>query len=368
MEAVVDETREIRALSRQLAADELRPHTERWDHDAAFDDSVLAHLAELGFLGMRIPDLHGGMGLGVGAWGAAVEELAWGDPGVALTLVQASQAADLLAAAGSAPAAAAWLPKLAAGEATACVAVAEEGAGSDLAAAGTRAVPQDGGWRISGDKRWVTNPTRAGLAIVLAAVDAGPTLFAVPTTAAGWSIGPRDHTLGLRSIEIASVRLADVSVGSGAVLGRPGQAMELLAATADAHRFGVAATATGIARAALEHAVDYASEREQFGRPIREFQGMQFKLADMATRLAAAEALLSRALAEPTSERAAMAKIFASETAMWVTTQAVQVFGGYGYMRDYPVEKLMRDAKATELLGSANELLRVAIAESLGRS
>jgi alkylation response protein AidB-like acyl-CoA dehydrogenase len=361
MSAVLDEINEIRTLARQFAAEELRPHNERWDHEAALDADVFAQLTELGFPSMRVPETHGGMGLGIAAWAAAVEELAWGEPAVGFALAQHGYALDLLHAAG----AAAVLQRVAGGGLSICAALAEDQAGTDLSRIETTATPDHGGWRVSGEKRWVSGPSRAELAVVLARTDAGPTLFVVPADDAAWRVVRRDETLGLRPLELATVRLDGVRVGAGAMIGEPGRAQTVLQAAADAHRIGIAAVACGIARAALEHARDYAAQREQFGRALRRFQGIQFKLADMATHTEAAQALLDRAVERPAAALAAMAKLFASETAMWVTTQAVQIFGGYGYMRDYPVEKLMRDAKAAEIAGGANELLRVHIAEEL---
>jgi len=173
--------------------------------------------------------------------------------------------------------------------------------------------------------------------------------------------------MGLRAAEIVTVRLRGVAVGADSLVGDPAAGSAYVAAARDLGRLGMAAIAVGIARAALEHAVAYADQREQFGQKLREFEGVQFKLADMATRVEAARALLQRAAAERSPRAVAMAKLFASEAAMWVTTQAVQIFGGYGYMRDYPVEKLMRDAKATELCEGTSETQRVMIARELYR-
>lgn len=369
MSAAID-IGEIRALARQFATDELRPHVERWDHDGALDEGVLAQLGELGFLGMDGPESDGGMGLDTTATAAALEALAWGEAAVAFTVAQAQQFARVLREAGSAAPRAEWAGRIAAGEATACLALAEATGTEGEDAPRARARRAGGGWRIDGEKRWVTNASRAAVALVSAETEEGPTLFAVPTTTAGWNVGPRDSTMGLRPVEIATVRLSGMEVGEDAVVGPAGGAVEVLAAAADAHRIAVGAMAAGIARAAFDHARAYADVREQFGQRLRAFEGIQFKLADMAMRVEAAHHLVGRAAADfaATPGLAAMAKIFASESAMWVTTQAVQIFGGYGYMRDYPVEKLMRDAKAMELVGDANDVLRVHIAEALYRA
>jgi len=366
MNTATEEKNEIRSLARQFALEQLRPHTERWDHDARVDEAVRAQLAELGFFGMRAPEAHGGMGFALPVYLAALEEIAWGEPAVAMTLAASDTVAALLLRHGSDAQRLAWLERMAAGEIVGAVAVAEDEAGADVQAITTTARRDGDGWRLSGEKRWVTNGSSAGLVLVLArAGDGAPGLFLVPTDVQGWTVVRREVTLGLRPLELVTVRLDDVRVGMDALLGDARAGASALDSVAADARLGIAAVAVGIARAALEHARGYAAERQQFGQPLRAFQGIQFKLADMALRTAAASALLGVAAESGESGVAEMAKVFASETAMWVTTQAVQIFGGYGYMRDYPVEKLMRDAKAMEIVEGTNDVLRVRIAESL---
>jgi hypothetical protein len=370
---------EIRELARQVAVEQLRPHVERWDHDRAVDADALAQLAELGFFGMLVPEEHGGMEFDLATYATAVEQLAWGDASVALTVAHAAFVAELILRHGDDAQRRRWLEPLAAGRVRACFAASEEAAGSDATALETRARRDGDDWVITGEKRWVTNGASADVALVLArTADLAPEsgrrsqprgigAFLVPTDAAGFRVGARDATMGLRPLDIVTVHLDDVRVDASAALGDPSlgfiHTLELL----DLGRIGVAAIALGIAQAALDHAVAYAAEREQFGRKLHRFQGIQFKLADMATGVEAARALLRTAVEAPDARACAMAKLFASETAMDVTTQAVQVFGGYGYMRDYPVEKLMRDAKATEILEGTNEIQRVLIARELYR-
>jgi alkylation response protein AidB-like acyl-CoA dehydrogenase len=334
---------------------------ERWDHEAAAPAEVFAHLAELGFLGMRVPETAGGMGMGLPSWTAALTELAWGEAGIAVSVVQSAHATELLLS-GDTAVHREWVSRAASG-ARLCAALAEELAGSDLAAIVTTAAQTDNGWVLIGEKRWVTDPSRADAAVVLALSEGVPALFLVPTDTPGWSVTGRDETMGLRTAEVATVRLDEVRVPKGARIGEAGEGLRILARAQAAHRIGIAAVATGIANAAFEHARTYADVREQFGAAIRSFEGIQIKLADMAIRTAAAEALLATAARGAADADAA--KIFASEIVMNVSTEAVQVFGGYGYMRDYPVEKLMRDAKATEILAGASALLRLEIAGRL---
>ncbi len=368
--------REIRALARQFAEGELLPHVEEWDRDGAIDPGVLDQLGELGFFGMVVPEAQGGMAFDVATYLDVLEELAWGEPAVALTLsIHSAFAVSLIASYGTDEQRARWLPGLAAGERVGCFALSEEGAGSDAGAVAATAVRDGDSWLLAGEKKWVTNGRlpggRPGLAVVVARTGGegpgGLSLFLVPTDVDGWDVVSRERTMGMRSVQVVTVRLDGLRVPDDALLGREGDGFRLAMEGLDLGRLGVAAQAVGISRAALDHALSYAAEREQFGRPIREFEAIQFMLAEMATKVAAASALLERAAQERTTSWSAMAKLFSSETAMAVTTDAVQIFGGYGYMRDYPVEKLMRDAKATEIYEGTNEIQRVVIARDLYR-
>jgi alkylation response protein AidB-like acyl-CoA dehydrogenase len=348
---------EIRGLARDFAAAELRPHSEDWDAAGALAQDVPVKLAELGFFGMLVPESHGGMGFDLLTCVAALEELAWGEPAAALIVAESIAAADLVAHYGGAALRAEWLPRLAAGEALACSAVASD----DTAL--PRARRADGGWSLSGRSRWVPNGAAAQLTIVLGAEPDGCALFAVPRSA-GARIGEQAATLGLRPVPFVELLLDGVRLDETARLARvaPQEAVP-------DHAVGelcMAAIAVGIAQAALDHAVGYANQREQFGRPIRTFEGVQFRLAEMAAGVHAARALLERAAVEPERGlRVAVAKLTAGEAAMRVTTDAVQVFGGYGYMKDYPVEKLMRDATAMAILRGSSEVQRRRIAAAL---
>lgn len=357
---------EIRTLARDFAQTELRPHTERWDHDRLVDPAAFAQLAELGFFGMLVPETHGGMGFDLPAYVAVLEELARGEASVAVAVAKSASAAALLDRFGNSAQKSEWLETIAAGTAAVAVAVAEDQAGDDTVDLETTASRHEDGWSLNGTKRWVTNGGQAALTLVYARDEDGrSSLFLVPRTASGYEVGARDDTLGLRPLELVTVQFSDVRVDTQACLGNPGDANAQLAAVQPITRAGIAAIALGIAQAALDHALEYASVREQFNTRLKDFEGIQFKLADMATRIAAARALLMEAAVDGDASRINMAKVFASESAMWVTTQAVQIFGGYGYMRDYPVEKLMRDAKAMEMMEGSNEVIRVAIAKQL---
>lgn len=381
---------EIRTLARQFAQDQLRPHVERWDHERALDRGILSELGELGFFGMTVPEAYGGMELDLPTYAAAIEALAWGDPAVALIVARSATVADMLLRHGSETQKRAWLERLASGEATACTTLSERGHGA--LGEGIRATAVEDGWRLDGATGFVVNGRAAELALVgaeAAAPDIGsaPPLFLVASDSAGYTVGERAATLGFSAVDIVHVALDDVRLDEAAALridafpqrGEVGRGASAVAATSagsgagaaaastDFGRVSIAAIAVGIAQAALDHALDYANQREQFGQKLRAFEGIQLKLADMAVRLQAARALIVEAASSPAPARTAAAKVMASETAMWVSTQAVQVFGGYGYMRDYPVEKLMRDAKGTELLEAANDDLRVLITAEMYR-
>jgi alkylation response protein AidB-like acyl-CoA dehydrogenase len=361
---VLQELQEIRTLAREFAQAELRPHVERWDHERTIDETVIRQIAELGFFGMITPEQFGGMGFDLASYAAVLEQLAWGEPAVALLVAQNTLGAAALLQHGAEAQKQQWLEALARGEASACFALAEAAAGSDLSEIQTRAQRTGGDWVLNGRKAWVTNAQRAHLAFVLARDNDEPVTFLVARSD-GWQVGNREFTLGLRPLEIGELNFRDVHVPDDARWPQARLGREPSAPAGDLGRLSIAAISVGIAQAALDHALAYANEREQFGARLREFEGIQFKLADMATRTYAARTLLERAAHENSSALSAMAKVCASECAMWVSTQAVQVFGGYGYMRDYPVEKLMRDAKGMELLEGANELQRLFIARSL---
>jgi len=355
---------EIQALAREFAERELRPRAAARDEAQALDADVFRQLAELGFLGISVPDSAGGLGLDPLTYLVVLEELAWGDAAVALSVgVHNGLVASAIARHGSPALQEALLPALASGERLGAFALSEPLAGSDVSAVSTRAHPDGTGWRLSGTKRWVTNGERAGVAVVFARTgERSLGAFLVELPADGWRVARRERTMGLRASETVTVELDGVRVAHDRVLGDPEAGLRI-----------------GIARAALEHAVAYAKQREQFGRPIAAFGGIQEKLAEMARRVVAARAVAheaARRLGDGAASApgagmdgpgawAAIAKLTASEAAMWVTDEAVQVFGGYGYMRDYPVEKLMRDAKGTEIYEGTSEILRVVIARAL---
>jgi len=376
-----EQHQQIRELARQFAEEQLRPNAEAWDRDAKFPREVIAQLGELGFLGMLIPEEYDGLGLDAMSYLTALEQIAWGDASVAVAMsVHNSLPTQMILAHGTEEQKDRWLKPMARGELLGGFALSEADAGSDAAALSAQAKKVDGGWVLNGSKAWITNGGFGDVILVMARTDTpaerrgtkGIGAFIVPTSTEGYIVGKKEDKMGQRASETVAIAFQEMFIPDSQLLGDPSQGFIYALQGLDNGRLGIAALATGIAQAALEHSVRYAGERVQFGRPIAQFEGMQFKLADMAMRTEAARALLHRAAAikdagDPLGAASSMAKLFASETAMYVTTEAVQVFGGYGYMKDYPVERLFRDAKVTEIYEGTSEIQRLVIARELYR-
>jgi alkylation response protein AidB-like acyl-CoA dehydrogenase len=339
----------------------------------------MRRLGEMGFFGLRIPEEFEGLGLDTLTYLLVLEELAAADATISISLsVHNSLPVTMLLEHGSAEQKARWLTPMARGEVLAAFSLSEADSGSDAASVRTQATRQGDCWVLNGEKAWVTNGDTADLIVVVARTDApdarrgrkGISAFLVPRETPGVEPGRPEDKMGLRASRTTPLTLRDVRLADDSLLGKEGEGYRHALRALDNGRLGVAAQAIGIARAALEHTLRYTHERRQFERPLKDFQAVQFRVADMATRLSAARALLletarAKDRGEPVTERASMAKLLASENAMWVTNQAVQLFGGYGYMRDYPVERLFRDAKVTEIYEGTSEIQRIIIARGL---
>jgi len=371
--------RQIVDLAREFARTRIEPHAAEWDRTAHFARDVLDELGKLGFLGMSTPEQYDGMGLDTLTYLLVIEELAAADASVAVSVaIHNAIPATMLLRHGNTRQKERWLKPMARGELLAGFALSEPESGSDAASLSARAVRAGDEWVLSGTKAWATNGGTADVMMVMVRTDRpearrgakGISTFIVPTDAAGYRPGKPEDKMGLRASNTAAIALEDVRIPADQLLGEEGQGFVYAMEGLDVGRLGIAIQAVGIARRALEHSLAYCAERKQFGQALREFEGVQFKLADMATRVEAARALTHAAAArrdrgEAITTQASMAKLFASETAMWVTTQAVQLFGGYGYMRDFPVEKLFRDAKVTEIYEGTSEIQRIVIARGL---
>jgi alkylation response protein AidB-like acyl-CoA dehydrogenase len=376
---LTEEQEQIRQLAREFAQNELRPRAAEWDAKQAFHSEVMPLMAELGFFGMLLPPEYDGLDVGMLTYLVALEQISWGDASVAITLsVHNSLPTQMLFKYGSEEQKKKWLPPMARGEVLGAFALSEAGAGSDAASLKARAERDGDGWVLHGEKMWVTNGGAADVVLVMARTDVpgerrGPRgigAFIVPTDTPGYVVGKKEEKLGLRGSETVSIAFNDMRLGPDALLGEPEKGFVYALSSLEGGRLGVGAQALGIADAALEHATAYAAERRQFGHPIKDFQGLAFKLADMATRVEASRGLLYRAArawdaGQSDMRLSSMTKLHCSETAMWVTSQAINIFGGYGFMRDYPVEKLFRDAKVTEIYEGTNEIQRLVIVRTL---
>jgi alkylation response protein AidB-like acyl-CoA dehydrogenase len=377
---LTEEQREIQRLAREFAHQEIAPHSEQWDRDATFDPAIIAKLGELGFLGMMTPEAYDGLGLDTRTYLVALEEVAAVDASIAVAMsVHNSLPTQMLIRWGSEEQKERYLKPMARGERLGAFALSEPEAGSDAASLRTQAVRDGDCWVLNGTKAWVTSGSAENAVIlVMARTDTpgerrgarGISTFIVTPDMPGFHVGKKEDKMGLRASPTVQLNLENLRVPASNLLGEEGQGFVYAMQSLDSGRLGIAAQASGIARAALEHSVRYAGERRQFGSPIKEFEAIQFKLADMATRITSARALLYSAAAakdrgESITQFSAMSKLLASETAMWVTTQAIQIFGGYGYIKDFPVERLFRDAKVTEIYEGTSEIQRIVIAREL---
>jgi alkylation response protein AidB-like acyl-CoA dehydrogenase len=374
-----EDQEQIRQLARDFAENELRPRTAEWDRTQAFHSEVMPMLGELGFFGMLLPEKYDGLDLGMLSYLVALEQIAWGDASVAITIsVHNSLPTQMILKYGSEEQKQRWLPPMARGEALGAFALSEADAGSDAASLKARAVRDGDGWILNGEKLWVTNGGAAEVLLAMVRTDEpgqrrGPRgigAFVIPTDTPGYIVGKKEDKSGLCGSETVSVAFKDMRLGPEALLGEPDKGFIYALSSLEGGRLGVGAQALGIAQAAFDHTVEYAGQRKQFGKPIKEFQGLGFKLADMSTRIEASRGLLYRAARAWDAGRSdmrlsSMTKLYASETAVWVTSQAINIFGGYGFMKEYPVEKLFRDAKVTEIYEGTSEIQRLVILRTL---
>src|SRR5918911_2728972 len=368
---------DFRDTIRQIAQERIAPRAAEIDERAEYPHDLRRLLAEQDILGLPFDAEWGGTGTGTLMLNIAIEEIAKACASTALILMIQDLGTLPIKLFGSEELKARFLPRCATGEWSPAFALSEPDAGSDPGGMRTRATRVGDEWVIDGTKNWITNLGIADFYVVFAVTDPeaghsrGITAFVVEADRPGFSVGKLEHKLGIRGSPTGQPVFDGVRVPAANLIGDEGKGMNVALGTLDHSRLGVAAQAVGIAQGAIDHAVAYANERRQFGQPIAEFQGIQFKLADMETRTAAARELLYRACAkidrhEPDRGKySAMAKLFASDTAMAVTVEAVQVLGGYGYVTEYPVERYMRDAKITQIYEGTNEIQRVVIARSM---
>jgi alkylation response protein AidB-like acyl-CoA dehydrogenase len=369
------EQREIQALAREFATEQVAPHAAEWDRDHRFPRELFAQLAQLGLMGACVPEEYGGAGADFLSYILVLEELSRADAGVGVTVAVHTSAVTLpILAYGTDEQRARFVPPLARGEHLGAFALTEPEAGSDAASLRTRAEPEGEGWKITGMKQWITNARYAGTVLLFARTDAetpgagGVSAFILDGDHV--RVTRDEEKLGLNSSITNDIVVEGASVGPDRLLHEEGKGFRVAMSTLDGGRIGIAAQALGIAQAAYDAARTYALERRQFGKRIGEFQAIQWKLADMATEIDAARLLVYRAAelkqrGAPHTEAGAKAKLFASETARRQTGEAIQIFGGYGYTKEFPVERYYRDAKITEIYEGTSEIQRMVIARSI---
>jgi len=371
-----DDLRMLQEQVREFAIREVAKGAEQRDHEAAMSDQLRAQLAELGLFGIIIPVEYGGAGMGTVASSIVVEEISKACAGTGVLLsAHGSLCVDPILRFGTAEQKKKYLPGLASGETVGCLSLTEPGSGSDAGAATCAVILRDDGWHITGTKIFVTNGKEAGVMVLIAVTDPNEpkrrlSAFIVEKPTQGLRIGKLEKKLGIRCSSTAEFVFEDCVVAHDALLGERGRGLRVALTTLDGGRIGIAAQALGIAQACLYESIKYARTRVQFNQPIGKFQAIQNKIADMAVGIEAARTLVYRAAwlkdtGREYGQAAAMAKLFASEIASKAANHAVQVFGGYGYICDYPVERFLRDAKITELYEGTSEIHRLVIARGL---
>lgn len=371
-----EDQRMIRDMARDFARREIAPHAQAWEKAGWIDDALVAQMGELGLLGMVVPEEWGGSYIDYVAYALAVEEISAGDGATgALMSIHNSVGCGPVLNYGSQAQKDEWLAELASGRAIGCFALTEPQAGSEAHNLRTRAELVDSQWVLNGSKQFCSNAKRAKLAIVFAVTDPdlgkkGLSAFLVPTDTPGFVVERSEHKMGIRASDTCAVSLSDCRIPQANLLGERGKGLAIALSNLEGGRIGIGAQALGIARAAFEAALLYARERVQFGKPIAEHQSIANMLADMQTQLNAARLLILHAArlksaGLPCLSEASQAKLFASEMAEKVCSQAVQIHGGYGYLEDYPVERYYRDARITQIYEGSSEIQRLLIAREL---
>jgi butyryl-CoA dehydrogenase len=375
---LTDEQRMLRETAREFAQRELAPHAAEWDREARFPREALTELGKLGFMGMLVPPEYGGAGADHVGYALALEEIAAGDGSVSTILsVHNSVGCLPILRYGSEDQKRRFLAPMARGEMLACFCLSEPGAGSDAAAIKTRATRHGNRWVVNGTKQFITSGSTAQVAIVFAVTDPaagrrGISAFTVPTATPGYRVARLEHKLGQRASDTAQLVFEEMELTPDLMLGGEGEGYRIALANLEGGRIGIAAQALGMARAAYEAALGYAKEREAFGQKLIAHQAVAFRLADMATGLAAARGLILDAAerrdnSEPCLQQAAMAKLFASEMAERVASDAIQIHGGYGYLADFPVERIYRDVRVCQIYEGTSDIQRLLIAREIAK-
>lgn len=373
-----DQQEMIRESAARFAEQRLAPNSRKWEAAAAVEESVLREMGELGFMGMTVPEAYNGAGLDYVSYALALIEIAAGDGAVSTIMsVNNAPVCAILQSVGSEALREKYLKPLAAGEMIGAFALTEPQAGSDAANLRTRATRTDAGWEITGTKQFITSGRIAGAVIVFAVTDPsagkrGMSAFLVPAGTPGMNVSSLEHKMGQEASDTAQLTFDRALVPADHLIGVEGDGYRIALANLEAGRIGIAAQCVGMARAALNHAVAYAKDRTAFGKTLSNHQAVAFRLADMATQLHASETMVLHAAAlrdagEPCLQQACMAKLFASEAAERICSDAIQIFGGYGYSRELPVEKIYRDVRVAQIYEGTSDVQRIIISRQLLR-
>jgi alkylation response protein AidB-like acyl-CoA dehydrogenase len=367
----------FRQTIHEFAVREIVPIAHELDEKEEYPRATVAKMGELGLLGLLVPEEYGGSGATTLDYALAIEEISWADASHSVVIsVNNSLVCEPILRFGTEDQKQRFLPALAEGEYVGAYCLSEPSSGSDASNMSTQARRDGDGYVVNGTKSWITNGGEAGLYLVYAITNPdvqkskGVSAFLVPSDTPGLRAGAKEKKLGIRASSTTQIFFEDCRVPAGALLGNVDEGFRIAMATLDGGRIGIGAQALGIAQRALDESVRYSKEREAFGHPIADFQGLQWRLADMATRVESARLLVYRAArmkdaGQPFAKEASMAKLAASETAMFCAHAAVQMYGGYGFVRDYPVEKLFRDAKITEIYEGTSEIQRLVISRHI---
>jgi butyryl-CoA dehydrogenase len=373
---MTDEQVMVRDLARAFAAERLAPNAAAWDRDATFPTEAIAGMAELGLMGMVVPEEWGGAGADTLTHALALEEIAAGDGSCSTIMAVHNSVACLpVLNFGSNEQKERFLRPLATGAMLGAFALTEPGAGSDAGAIRTRAEKRGNTWVLNGTKQFITSGKNADLAIVFAKTDPeaggkGMSAFIVPTNTPGYRVASVEHKMGQRASDTCQLVFEDMQLTPDLLLGEEGAGYRIALSNLEGGRIGIAAQAIGMARAAYEHAVAYAKARETFGKPIIEHQAVVFRLADMRTKLEAARQLTHNAArlrdaGAPCLTEAAMAKLYATEAAEEICSDAIQIHGGYGYLQDFPVERIFRDVRVTKIYEGTSDIQRLIIGRDI---
>ena len=374
---LTEEQRLLRDTAREFARRELAPHAAEWDREGRFPKEAIAELGRLGYLGMLVPEDYGGAGADHVGYALALEEIAAGD-GATSTIVSVNAlCCSAVQRYGSEEQKRRFLVPMAKGDSLAAFCLTEPHTGSDAGAIKTRARRHGNRWVLNGTKQFITSGSTAKVALVFAVTDPdkgskGISAFLVPTDSPGYRVAHIEKKLGQRASDTAQLAFEDVEVTPDLMLGPEGDGYRIALSNLEGGRIGIAAQAVGMARAAYEAAVAYARERETFGKKIIDHQAVAFRLADMATQIAAARGLVldaaeRRDAGEPCLQQASMAKLFASEMAERVASDAIQIHGGYGYVADFPVERIYRDVRVCQIYEGTSDIQRLVIAREIAK-